>query len=313
MTGLEVLFDVVVALVLVVVAVQSLHAPNLFTGIAFFISFGLVMALAWVRLEAPDVALAEAAVGAGLTGVLLLDAARERKERTRRTASRRLVGAIAVPVLALVGALVAAVLTVPRRAEGLGVAVARALPDVGVEHGVTGVLLAFRALDTWLEVAVLLLAVAVVLGLQHAQHVRVLPRDSEPSPVLAALLRVLTPVTIVFAGFLLWAGTTGPGGAFQAGVLLGAALILLELAGVSTVSRAGPLALRALLAFGFASFALAGGVLLALEGPALAVPSGASRPLIVALEIAIATSVAVSVVTLMVAANLRLRSAEGRR
>jgi energy-converting hydrogenase B subunit D len=39
-----------------------------------FIAFGLLMALAWVRLGAPDVALAEAAIGAGLTGALLMAA-----------------------------------------------------------------------------------------------------------------------------------------------------------------------------------------------------------------------------------------------
>jgi uncharacterized MnhB-related membrane protein len=41
-----------------------------------FIAFGLTMALAWARLTAPDLALAEAAVGAGLTGVLLVCVAR---------------------------------------------------------------------------------------------------------------------------------------------------------------------------------------------------------------------------------------------
>jgi hypothetical protein len=39
-----------------------------------FIVFGLLMTLAWARLQAPDIALAEAAIGAGLTGALLLDA-----------------------------------------------------------------------------------------------------------------------------------------------------------------------------------------------------------------------------------------------
>ena len=32
------------------------------------------MAMAWIRLDAPDIALAEAAIGAGLTGALLLAA-----------------------------------------------------------------------------------------------------------------------------------------------------------------------------------------------------------------------------------------------
>jgi uncharacterized MnhB-related membrane protein len=39
-----------------------------------FIIFGLLMSLAWARLAAPDIGLAEAAIGAGLTGALLLDA-----------------------------------------------------------------------------------------------------------------------------------------------------------------------------------------------------------------------------------------------
>jgi energy-converting hydrogenase B subunit D len=34
----------------------------------------LLMALVWARLAAPDIALAEAAIGAGVTGALLLDA-----------------------------------------------------------------------------------------------------------------------------------------------------------------------------------------------------------------------------------------------
>ena len=40
----------------------------------WFIVFSLLMTLAWARLAAPDIALAEAAIGAGLTGALLLDA-----------------------------------------------------------------------------------------------------------------------------------------------------------------------------------------------------------------------------------------------
>lgn len=61
---------------LLVTAVATLVSRNLFRAVVMFIAFGLLMALAWVRLQAPDIALAEAAIGAGLTGVLLLDAAR---------------------------------------------------------------------------------------------------------------------------------------------------------------------------------------------------------------------------------------------
>lgn len=66
------IFDIVVAVTLLWLAWRVLASEDLFKGIVLFIAFGLLMALAWVRLDAPDVALAEAAIGAGLTGALLL-------------------------------------------------------------------------------------------------------------------------------------------------------------------------------------------------------------------------------------------------
>lgn len=66
--------DLALALTLVWLAWRSLASADLFKGVVLFIAFGLVLALAWVRLAAPDIALAEAAIGSGLTGALLLDA-----------------------------------------------------------------------------------------------------------------------------------------------------------------------------------------------------------------------------------------------
>lgn len=68
------LFDVVLSLLLVGLAWGALSSRALFRSVVLFIGFGLLIALAWVRLAAPDIALAEAAIGAGLTGALLLDA-----------------------------------------------------------------------------------------------------------------------------------------------------------------------------------------------------------------------------------------------
>jgi uncharacterized MnhB-related membrane protein len=67
-------FDGMLSLTLLWLAWQALRSPDLFKAIVLFIAFGLVMALAWVRLQAPDIALAEAAIGAGVTGALLLAA-----------------------------------------------------------------------------------------------------------------------------------------------------------------------------------------------------------------------------------------------
>lgn len=71
---MSIALDGVLAVVLVWLAWSALAGTDLFRTVVLFIAFGLAMALAWVRLDAPDIALAEAAIGAGLTGALLLDA-----------------------------------------------------------------------------------------------------------------------------------------------------------------------------------------------------------------------------------------------
>lgn len=66
------LLDVGLCGILICLAWQSLVSADLFKAVVLFIVFGLIMALTWARLDAPDIALAEAAIGAGLTGALLL-------------------------------------------------------------------------------------------------------------------------------------------------------------------------------------------------------------------------------------------------
>ncbi|MBL9136166.1 MAG: DUF4040 domain-containing protein [Verrucomicrobiales bacterium] len=81
------IFDGILALVMIVLAWRSLNDRDLFRAVIKFITLGLLMSVAWVRLNAPDVALAEAAVGSGLTGALLLAALlrMRRRENTRST------------------------------------------------------------------------------------------------------------------------------------------------------------------------------------------------------------------------------------
>lgn len=71
---LQWIFDTLLGLGLLWLAWWALSCRDLFKAIVLFVTFGLLMALAWARLDAPDVALAEAAIGAGLTGSLLMAA-----------------------------------------------------------------------------------------------------------------------------------------------------------------------------------------------------------------------------------------------
>ena len=71
MSGLA--FDAMLLAALLWSAARAITVRSLLRAVVLFIVFGLLMALAWARLGAPDVALAEAAIGAGLSGALMLD------------------------------------------------------------------------------------------------------------------------------------------------------------------------------------------------------------------------------------------------
>src|SRR5690606_40226147 len=70
------LIDGTLGLLLLLLALAVMYAPRLYTSVILFIGFGLLTAITWARLGAVDLALAEAAIGAGLTGVLLFGALR---------------------------------------------------------------------------------------------------------------------------------------------------------------------------------------------------------------------------------------------
>lgn len=81
---ISITFDILLAFALLWSAVRAMTVSDLFRAVVLFIVFGLLMALAWARLDAPDIALAEAAIGAGLAGALLLDTVGHLRARGRR-------------------------------------------------------------------------------------------------------------------------------------------------------------------------------------------------------------------------------------
>jgi multisubunit Na+/H+ antiporter MnhB subunit len=239
-------FDGIHVLSLVVLAWGTVSARDPFTGIVRYIAFGLLAALVWARLGAADLALAEAAIGAGLTGALLLSTLgrmglRRASGRTDESLGpplldprghrpfRRAMPVVAFALAAGVGgAIAAASLSLLRTAgPGLGPAVTALQPASGIESGVAAVVLDFRAYDTLLEMAVLFAAVLAVWCLGTIRF-RTPPWPTDP--VLSSLSRTLSPFLILVAGYLLQAGLHGPGGGFQAGAVLGAAGVLWTLA-----------------------------------------------------------------------------------
>lgn len=56
---------------LIICAVAAVLCKKTLTTVLVFMSYGLIMSIIWMLLEAPDLAITEAAVGAGINSVLL--------------------------------------------------------------------------------------------------------------------------------------------------------------------------------------------------------------------------------------------------
>lgn len=64
------IFTNILLIFLIICAVAASLSKNLLNTILIFMSYSLVMSIIWILLESPDLAITEAAVGAGVTSVL---------------------------------------------------------------------------------------------------------------------------------------------------------------------------------------------------------------------------------------------------
>lgn len=211
---------------------------------------------------------------------------------------RRLLG-----VAALVGAALLSVflLQAPERAAILPGLVAGQLESSGVDNPVNAVLLNFRAWDTLLEMTVVLATVVAVWSLDRAESPGARdPGDRSPDPVLHELARLVAPLAAAVAVYLVWAGSYGPGGGFQAGTLVAGASVLLAAAGYIPAFSAVSPAVRIGAAAGVLVFLVVGAGSLAATGSFLDYPPGLAHDAIVLTESVLAAAVAVALVELFV-------------
>ncbi len=64
------LFIVILAIFLIFCAIATCLHRTLLTSIIIFMAYSTIMSIIWALLESPDLAITEAAVGAGVTSIL---------------------------------------------------------------------------------------------------------------------------------------------------------------------------------------------------------------------------------------------------
>ncbi|WP_421989074.1 MnhB domain-containing protein [Roseococcus sp.] len=301
------LLDLALALSAIALALWTVAARRIFEAVVGFIAFGLLLSLAWVRLGTVDVALTEAAVGAGAGGVLLLGA-------SARLGGRALAEAKDMPVLALriatgllcallSGALAWALLSLPTPAPSLAPLAAANLAATELGNPVSGVLLAWRAMDTLLEAVVLVLAVIGVWSVAGDDAWGGIPGPAQPlrsDPALRLAAQVIPPIGVVIGVHIVWTGADAPGGAFQGGTVLAAMWVLAWMAGLVHPPAVSSRKLRIWVVLGPLVFIAVGLLGCFLADAFLAYPAGFTKPLILVVEAALTFSIAVGLVLLLV-------------
>jgi len=64
------LYEYILLAFLIVCAIAVALTRKIITAVIIFMSYSVMMSITWVMLQAPDLALTEAAIGAGITSVL---------------------------------------------------------------------------------------------------------------------------------------------------------------------------------------------------------------------------------------------------
>jgi multicomponent Na+:H+ antiporter subunit B len=224
---------------LLITGLGIVRARELFTAAMLLGIFSLEMAAVFFLLDAADVALTEAAVGAGVATVFLLGALALTESEEHRPRRRDWLALAVVAVTA--GSLIYASFDQPRLGDPEAPAHRHVAPwyleqtpaAIDVPNVVTAVLASFRGYDTLGELFVVFTAgigVMFVLGgrpkrgptAQRARASLGLKRHLIPRVVG----RLLVPFIVLFGLYVQFHGDYGPGGGFQAGVLVAAGLIL---------------------------------------------------------------------------------------
>lgn len=263
------LFGVFVLSLLVVTAIGIVRATNLFAAVMLAGLFSLQMAAMFFILDAADVALTEAAVGAGVATVLLLSGLALLDDEERRSKrSRRLAVTVAVATTLL---MIYATFEKPRFGDPLAPANQHVAPWylemtpelVDVPNVVTAILASFRGYDTLGELFVIFTAgvgVLFVLAVRRrdTRFARLPNADAQGLRhhlVPRVVGRLLVPFIVLFGLYVQFHADFGPGGGFQAGALVSAGLILYAL-------LEGERAALAALSFNLLAGMIVGGALL---------------------------------------------------
>ena len=231
----NVLAMVVWVLLLVTCAALVLGHHQRFRTVVLVGLVGLVVALTFVSLSAPDLALTQLSVEVVSTVLLLMGLALLPQTTPRESSGMRKTRDAVLALVAGAGVAWVAWVFMTRNYDSISwYFLEQSLPKGGGTNVVNVILVDFRGYDTWGEITVLGIAALGVLALMDGFRTRRGTVDGSGLPWTFAaqplLLRVAASVVLalalVFSLYIFMRGHNMPGGGFIAGLITAVALVL---------------------------------------------------------------------------------------
>jgi len=191
---------------------------------------GLMVAMTFVFLSAPDLALTQLLVEMVTLVLMLLgmnylpaQSVTERSTlRKYRDAGIALVAGVGLAALAYTA------MTLPPNTMA-GEMLARSLPEAYGSNVVNVILVDFRGFDTFVEITVFGIAALVVHAMLRRSRMapeQIMPGPPIKLPVPADLAQIMFPLTLTVSIFMFLRGHNSPGGGFIAGLILAVPLLI---------------------------------------------------------------------------------------
>jgi multicomponent Na+:H+ antiporter subunit B len=245
---MDTLVDILLLAFIAICAIAILRLRDLFAVAMMFGLFSLIAAGLFTTMHAPDVAFTEAAVGAGISTILILATLTQTARRERSQAGRNVL--VPLVVVWVTGAvLIYGTVDLPVFGDPAAPAHNHVAPyyitqspeQIGIPNMVASVLASYRGYDTLGEVVVVFAAavgVMALLGLRRRPAtVQRASRSHETHDVMKVVARIVVPVIMLFGLYVQFHGEYSPGGGFQAGVIFAASIILYALVFGLTAAR----------------------------------------------------------------------------
>jgi multicomponent Na+:H+ antiporter subunit B len=237
---MESFVHVIILVMLVTTAIAIVRVKDLFAVTMLAGIYGLLSASFFVLMDAHDVAFTEAAVGAGISTILILTTlsmtGRFEKAAVNPGANYR--PALAIALVTVTGALlIYGTQDMPAFGAADSPAQTHVVPrylndsatEIGIPNVVASVLASYRGYDTFGEVVVIFTAgIGVMAMIMSVTAKQIVARAASMNDhvVLRIVSKMLIPLILLFGLYVQFHGEYGPGGGFQAGVIFASAFFL---------------------------------------------------------------------------------------